>query len=104
MEGNKIPLVTTNHIVNGTLTLIKVKLGQAYAVEFGTKIRDSKFTTIVFVSPKDEEQAWDIFKKYSNKDWSFVDCSSFAIMQRLKIDTVFAFDPHFKQMGLNVLP
>lgn len=104
IEQNRFPLVTTNLILNEALTLIMVKLGQDFAVEFGVKLKQSQLTTIVFIGPEDEEDAWNIFRKYSDKKWSFTDCSSFVIMQRLKIDTAFAFDPHFKQMGFSLLP
>jgi len=38
------------------------------------------------------DKAWEIFEKYSDKDFSFTDCSSFAIMEMLKINNVFSFD------------
>ncbi len=34
-----------------------------------------------------------------DKGFSFTDCSSFAIMERLKISTSFVFDDHFIQYG-----
>ena len=47
----------------------------------------------------DESKAWEIFVRYEDKGFSFTDCTSFAIMERLKIDTVFVFDDHFIQYG-----
>ena len=37
-------------------------------------------------------------------DFSFTDCSSFAVMERLKIDTAFTFDMHFKTMKHAIVP
>ena len=48
---------------------------------------------------KDESKAWEIFVQYEDKGFSFTDCTSFAIMERLKIDTAFVFDDHFIQYG-----
>jgi uncharacterized protein len=35
---------------------------------------------------------------------SLVDCSSFDIMRKFGIDTVFTFDPHFREQGFSVVP
>ena len=39
----------------------------------------------------------------ARKNLSFVDCSTFAAMRRLGIDTVFTFDKHFAEQGFDVL-
>ena len=36
------------------------------------------------------------FLKYADKDFSFVDCLSFAIIEDEKIDYALSFDHHFK--------
>ncbi len=42
---------------------------------------------------------------FDNKTFSFTDCTSFSICERLLIKDVFAFDEHFQQFGkFNVLP
>jgi predicted nucleic acid-binding protein len=41
----------------------------------------------------------DILPQYADKGFSFTDCTSFALMERLDINTVFAFDDHFTQYG-----
>jgi len=38
-----------------------------------------------------------------DKGFSFTDCTSFALMERLDINTVFAFDDHFFQYGKFVI-
>ena len=39
-----------------------------------------------------------------DKGFSWTDCTNFAVMERLKIDTAFSFDSHFKAMKFQVLP
>ena len=52
-----------------------------------------------------DTSAWDAFQKYNvDKLWSFTDCTSYAVMKRLNISEVFAFDHHFEQMGFVRLP
>lgn len=36
--------------------------------------------------------------------WSYVDATSFTLMERLGIDAAFALDRHFAQRGFRVVP
>ena len=36
--------------------------------------------------------------------WSYVDATSFALMERERITEAFAFDHHFAQRGLTLVP
>jgi len=40
--------------------------------------------------------AWEIFSRFDDKDWSFTDCTSKVIIERLGIQQAFAFDNHFR--------
>jgi len=103
LKRNKTPLITTNFIFDETVTLLRSRLGWAVAADFGKKLRDSGFVSLVVVKDIDEEKAWEIFLKFKDKDFSYTDCTSFALMQRLQIDTAFSFDSHFKIMKFQVL-
>ena len=94
-----LSLITSNFVIDETLTLVRMKLGHNAAVKFGRQIKESRIVKILHVNEKIEEQAWRIFEKYSDKDFSFTDCTSFAIMQIENIRNVFAFDKHFTQYG-----
>ena len=97
-------LVTSNFICDETITLIRMKLGHESAVRFGDQIRESKVVKILHVTEQLEEQGWQIFKKYNDKDFSFTDCTSFAIMDSEEIQQAFTFDKHFLQYGFNIRP
>ena len=60
--------------------------------------------SLAVVKDIDEEKAWEIFLKFKDKEFSYTDCTSFALMQRLQIDTAYSFDSHFKIMKFQVLP
>ena len=103
-RNNKIPLLTTNFIFDETITLLRSRLGWSTAKEFGQNLKSSSFVSIICIKDEDEERAWQIFLKYKDQDYSFTDCTSFAVMERLKIDTAFSFDSHFESMKFQVVP
>ena len=59
--------------------------------------------TIVHVSEADEVAGRAILDRYADKDFSLTDAINFAVMDRLRLRTAFAFDRHFAQYGLDVL-
>jgi predicted nucleic acid-binding protein len=72
-------LVTTNFILDETITLIRYRLGWRQAHQFGQAALKSEIAHLVRTGFKDEEAAWEIFTKYRDKAFSFTDCTSFAI-------------------------
>jgi len=101
---NNLPLITTNFVFDETVTLIRQRMGWAVAGAFGTKLKASSFTGLVAVSESDEAQAWQTFLKYEDQDFSYTDCTSFAVMLRLGVTTAFSFDAHFLTMKYQVVP
>lgn len=58
-----------------------------------------------WVTDADFDQAWSVFQDFADKAWSFTDCTSRVVMQRLGVDQAFAFDNHFRQFGtVTVIP
>ncbi len=104
LKNNTFPLVTTNFVFDEIITLLRNRLGWNIAKDFGQNLKHSSLANIVSVKDEDEETAWEIFLKYKDKDFSYTDCTSFAVMQRLKIDTAFSFDSHFQSMKFNTVP
>jgi uncharacterized protein len=101
---NGLPLLTTNFIFDETVTLLRKRLGWAIAADFGRRLRESGFTALMTVRREDEERAWELFLKYNDQDFSYTDCTSFAIMGAFGIKAAFSFDHHFKTMKYQVLP
>ena len=93
------PLVTTNYIADETITLAKNRLGYKVAVKIGQMLWDEDVATLIHITSFDEKNAWKIFTKYQDKGFSFTDCTSFAVMERLGIIEAMAFDEHFNQYG-----
>lgn len=95
-------LISTNFILAETYTLIMRKIGREIAVKYIKDFRNSAF--VIRVLQTDEEEAWDIILKHKDKDYTYTDATSFAVMERLRIKKAFAFDKHFKQYGFQRLP
>jgi predicted nucleic acid-binding protein len=94
-------------VFSETLTLIKARLGAAAAVTVGSRIQESATFRLHYLNPEDHRATWRIFARYTDKEWSYVDCSILALAQRLDVAEVFAFDHHFDQMtglGLERVP
>ena len=49
------------------------------------------------ISEEDEQQAWRIINDFDDKDFSYVDVTTFAVMTRLGLTKAFSFDEHFNQ-------
>ncbi len=94
-----VPLVTSTYVLDETVTLIKAHLGHHAAVRFGEQLRQEQIAKLLHITEQDEQRAWEIFVRHQDKGFSFTDCTSFALMERVQIDTAFAFDDHFRQYG-----
>jgi predicted nucleic acid-binding protein len=92
-------LMTSDYVLDEVYTLIRMRVGHADAVDFGESVQASRFFRIEPVAPPDLKTAWGIFKRYDDKPFSFTDCTSFALMERLKVKHVFTFDRNFRQYG-----
>ncbi|NSW84612.1 MAG: PIN domain-containing protein [Syntrophothermus sp.] len=104
LENAAFPLVTSNYVFDELVTILRCDFGHKTAVGYGERLRESKICTVARLAPQDEERAWEIFLKYSDQDFSFTDCTSFAFMERLGIKEAAAFDSHFEIFGFVRLP
>ena len=88
------PLVTTDHILIETWTLLHHRLGREAAETFWDGLR-SGVAMVEAVSAADMEAAWRIGRLWKDQDFSIVDRTSFAVMNRLGIQNVASLDDHF---------
>ena len=87
-------LATSDLVVSETWTLLVAHLGRPAALTFWETLRDLQ-VPILTLDPADLEAAWRIAQAFPDQDFSFTDCTSFALMERRGIEDVFAFDAHF---------
>jgi hypothetical protein len=99
LTQNREPLVTTDYVLDELLTLLKRRGEFERAIRIGQAILDGAIARFEWISPNDLNSAWDIFRRFRDKGWSFTDCTSRVVMERLSIPVAFAFDEHFRQFG-----
>ena len=95
-------LYSTNFILAETHALYLNRVGRQ-AARAALSIIERSDTVVVRVTAADERRAWAIIDQYDDKDFTFTDATSFAVMERLDIATAFTFDRNFIQFGLPVL-
>ena len=88
------PLVTSDHVLIETWTLIRHRLGRPASERFWRALRDG-VATIDTVGAADLESAWQIGLAWRDQDFSIVDRTSFAVMCRLGIERAASLDDHF---------
>jgi len=88
------PLVTSDHVLVETWTLLRYRLRRQAAERFWEGLR-SGVAVLEPVGVADLEAAWQIGVSYRDQDFSLVDRTSFAIMCRLGIDRAASFDSDF---------
>ncbi len=97
-------LFTSNYVYAETYTALLVRVGRAEAIEWGRRFRGSEAIELVRLDQKVEDAAWEILERHGDKQWSYVDATSFALIDRDGGGEAFAFDAHFGQRGLRVHP
>jgi predicted nucleic acid-binding protein len=92
-------IVTSDYVLDESYTIIRMRAGHGVAVQFGEALRASRLLRIENVTQETIEAAWRLFKDFSDHEFSFTDCTSFVLMERLGIEAAFTFDVHFRQYG-----
>ena len=97
-------LVTTDLIVDETLTLMRFRLGLDAADSWWHQVDGSQRVRWEHIDDSRFERARLLFFQYRDKDFSFTDCTSFAVMRELRLTHALTSDRHFRQIGFHVLP
>ncbi len=92
-------LITSDYVLDESYTIIRLRAGHSVAVAFGEAIRRSAVLRIELVTPELLEQAWRIFKRFADHEFSFTDCTSFALMEHLHLSAAFTFDAYLREYG-----
>jgi hypothetical protein len=97
-------LVSSDFVMDETLTLLRVRLGLAAAERWWAQVEGSSRLAWEWVDPPTAEKARSWFFRWSDQAFSFTDCTSFVIMKQRRIRTALTSDRHFAQAGFQILP
>ena len=91
-------IVITNFIVAESHALLANRLGP----ELARTWLKGLCWPVERITEEDENKAREIIFTYLDKSFSYTDATTFAVMERLGITIVLAFDQHFAQYGFTL--
>jgi hypothetical protein len=97
-------LVTTDYILDESCTLTKARAGSAMALRLLDLIAGTTALDLEWVDAERFRRAEAHFRKHHDQAFSFTDCTSFIVMQQLRVSQVITSDAHFRIAGFEVLP
>jgi predicted nucleic acid-binding protein len=92
-------LITTNHVRGETWTYVRRRSGHAAAVGFLDSLAASRRIRVASVSREAEQEALNWLRRRDEREYSFVDATSFATMRALRVMSALAFDGDFAAAG-----
>jgi predicted nucleic acid-binding protein len=75
------------------------------ALTLGAQLFNEEIAQVYCLTKEDILDAWRLFHTYPDKQWSFTDCTSKIVIEKLGITHAFSFDQHFRQFStVTVVP
>jgi uncharacterized protein len=96
-------LVITDYVLDETCTLAKARAGSYAAFRLLELVEASAGFRFEWIGPDRFEAARTFFRKHADHDYSFTDCTSFVVMQELRLGDALTSDHHFTEAGFRVL-
>lgn len=104
LQATRAYLFTSNYVFAETYTVLLKRVGREPAVAWGRAFRSGSLIELLRVDEDIEEHAWSLLESHADKRWSYVDATSFSLMEREGSNEAFAFDRDFAQKGLKLIP
>jgi predicted nucleic acid-binding protein len=96
-------LVATDYILTETVNLANARSGTRVAVRVLDLIEQSAGIRIEWIGMARFDLTKAFFRKHSDHDHSFTDCTSFVLMRELKLSQALTTDRHFLEAGFESL-
>ncbi len=91
--------MTTNLVVAEVWTLLNRRAGHAAAVATMDAMAKRSGLRVGRIGPRHEQAAWDWLRRHDEREYSFVDATSYAYMRARHLTQAFAFDGDFGAAG-----
>ena len=92
-------LVTSNHVRGEAWTLLRRRASHRDGVFFLDRLEHAPRMRVEFVTREQESEALRWLRRHDEREYSFVDATSFALMRSLRIREALAFDGDFTAAG-----
>lgn len=92
-------LLCTNHVLGETWTFLRRRAGHRAAVKFLDAAQKSSRLVLTHVDEALEAEALRWLRRHDNREYSFVDATSFAVMRNRRLTEALAFDGDFSAAG-----
>ena len=98
-----LPLLTTDYVLDETATLLVARSLQHLIKPFFDHVLESQACRVEWTDSKRFLATVQFRTKHQEKGWSFTDCLSFVVMQKLDLQQALTKDHHFRQAGFTAL-
>lgn len=99
----KFRILTTEMILDELLASLSPLPERAFATRGVETICANPNVEVIPQTSVQFREAFDLYKRMSDKSWSLTDCASFEIMKARGISEALAHDRHFEQAGFVAL-
>lgn len=99
LKANSPNLLTTDYVIDEILTLLKARGHHRRAHSLGDEFFKGQLVEIHFLTQAEIISSWQVFRQFSDKDWSFTDCTSKVVMDNRNVSSALVFDNDFRQFG-----
>jgi uncharacterized protein len=83
LSHNNQPLLTKDFVADETLTLLRARGEDVSALALGAQMFDGEIAQIYYLTEDDILAPWQVFSTYTDKEWSFTDCTSKVVIEKL---------------------
>jgi uncharacterized protein len=108
LRRDGVTMVTTDLVLSETLTLLQRRgLGEKSMRIFSDEMdaaREHGSLKLLFMDERSFRLSRDWFLKYEKLGVSFTDCNLALVARDIEADGVFAYDEHFRTLGLLAFP
>lgn len=88
IRRERISLVMSDYILDEAVTTAQTRIGHETAALVGEFILSSALVRLVWLDEAAKRKAWEYFKRHSDKNYSFTDCTSFVLMKEIKVSVI----------------
>lgn len=90
-------------ILAETFSLLTKRFSKNLAINTVTAFRTADKVEVAPLTPDLLEAGWQRCLRYADKDWDWIDCVSFELMERRGLREALSLDRHFAQAGFTLL-